>query len=66
MPNAVFVRHSVLFLPHHRPPPAIACVVVQHHRHLWPSPSTEVAVSRRSHRLQSAVSAVSRCCLSSP
>ena len=25
MPNAVFVRHSVLFLPHRCPPPALTC-----------------------------------------
>ena len=38
-------------------------VVDQRHHHPLPSPSAEVAISRCSHRRQSAVSAVSRRCL---
>ena len=44
MPDAVFVCHSVLFLPHRRPPPALAC-----HHHSTPSSSVAIAVSG-SHR----------------
>ena len=44
MPNAVFVRHPVSFLPHRRPPPALMC-----RPRSTPSSSIAIAV-RRSRR----------------
>jgi len=63
-----------LFATWSHPLPFVVChqllraIIVQHHCHLPPSlsSSAEVAVSCHSQHRQSAVSAVSRCCLSMP
>ena len=45
MPNAIFVCHPVSFLPHRRPPPALAC-----RRRSMPSSSVTIAVHGSRHK----------------
>jgi hypothetical protein len=59
VPNAIFVATRSCSFPIVIRHQHSCAVVVQRHCHPSPSPSAEVAVSRRSHRCQSAVSAVS-------
>ena len=61
MPNAIFVRHPISFLPHRRPPPALAC-----RRCSTPSSSVAIVV-RGSRRKPPQSSSPIRClrCLSS-
>jgi len=56
MPNAIFVCHLVLFLPHRRPPPALVC------RHCS-TPSSSVAIAVRGSRLKPSQSSSPICCL---